>query len=316
MIARGQVARRPSWKAVALTWVTVVCTGLTARAGDGEFSYPAPAMTECSCGKTHAHHHRHQGPGLGTLGYGPPGLFPGFQGFGLGYHLGYGYGGSALGVGAEGGYPLYGGPGYPHPWPVLNRHLATEPFFYYGGPGYPTPDQPNYFGGTGPLVSDQPVVQVGEPAYEPGYGGFSGGPPNAEAVFAPFATEVGEGARLRRHAPGTPNAPAAPASPATPPREPEASAPATHPKLGIDTELFNDGSGRRGLKVASVAAGTPAEKAGLRPGDLIQSVNGYHTTTAGNLPWIVDNAAPDKVLTMNVYTTSDGKERTLKAELR
>ena len=43
-------------------------------------------------------------PGCGTLGYGPPGLHPGFQGFGLGYHLGYGYGGKrAAGSGCRGG---------------------------------------------------------------------------------------------------------------------------------------------------------------------------------------------------------------------
>src|SRR6516164_5664685 len=41
----------------------------------------------------------------GTLGYGGYGLYPGFSGFGLSFHLGYGYGGYALGVGAEGGYP-------------------------------------------------------------------------------------------------------------------------------------------------------------------------------------------------------------------
>ena len=60
-------------------------------------------------------HHTHKVSAAGTLGYGPPGVYPGFQGFGLGFHRGYGYGGDALGVGAEGGYPFYGGPGYPHP---------------------------------------------------------------------------------------------------------------------------------------------------------------------------------------------------------
>ena len=49
----------------------------------------------------------------GTLGYGPPGEHPGFFGFGLSFHPGYGYGGNGLGVGAYGGYPCYGGPGYP-----------------------------------------------------------------------------------------------------------------------------------------------------------------------------------------------------------
>jgi hypothetical protein len=36
----------------------------------------------------------------------------GVYGFGLSYHLGYGYGGYGIGVGPEGGSPFYGGPGY------------------------------------------------------------------------------------------------------------------------------------------------------------------------------------------------------------
>ena len=87
------------------------------------------------------------------------------QGFSLGYHPGYGYGRGALGVGAEGGYPFYGGPGYPHPWPCLRRIGGIVPFPYYGGPGYPIPGHPNYFGEFGPLSPDRPVVTV---ATEPG----------------------------------------------------------------------------------------------------------------------------------------------------
>ena len=51
-----------------------------------------------------------------------------FQGFGLGYHLGYGYGGAAIGVGPDGGYPFYGGPGYPHPAPCLRRCGGITPY--------------------------------------------------------------------------------------------------------------------------------------------------------------------------------------------
>src|SRR5436309_1585417 len=75
---------------------------------------------------------------------------PGFQGFGLKYHPGYGYGGDALGVGAGGGYPFYGGPGYPCAEPRLRRLGKIVPFPYYGGPGYPSPGHPNYFGPVGP----------------------------------------------------------------------------------------------------------------------------------------------------------------------
>ncbi len=133
-------------------------------------------------------------PSFGTLGYGPPGLQPGYQGFGLGYHLGYGYGGDALGVGADGGYPFYGGPGYPHCMPQLRRVGGIVPFPYFGGPGYPTPDHPNFFGESGPLVPVQAVVAIvtesGQPVEGTGYGSFTGAPPDAEARFAPFTTRA------------------------------------------------------------------------------------------------------------------------------
>src|SRR5436305_1611543 len=88
-------------------------------------------------------------PSVGTLGYAPPGLYPGFQGFGLGYHLGYGYGGDALGVGVDGGYPFYGGPGYPRCDPRLRRIGGINPFPHFAGPGFPTPEHPNLYGGAG-----------------------------------------------------------------------------------------------------------------------------------------------------------------------
>ena len=125
----------------------------------------------------------------GTLGYGPSGVHPGFQGFGLGYDPGYGYGGSALGVGAGGGYPIYAGPGYHHPAPSLRRFGPLVPFVFNGGPGYPTPENPNFYGPVGPLISDQPVVTVGDPSgsgYASGFGCFTGRLPYAESVFAPY----------------------------------------------------------------------------------------------------------------------------------
>jgi hypothetical protein len=141
-------------------------------------------------------------PAAGTLGYGPSGSYPGFEGFGLGYHLGYGYGGNALGVGAEGGYPFYGGPGYPHPWPRLNRLCGINPFPYFGGPGYPTPEHPNYFGVFGPLVPDRPVVILKvdpRTPYAPtAYGPYTGAVPDAEARFAPFTMQAATGVSTMR----------------------------------------------------------------------------------------------------------------------
>ena len=168
--------------------------------------------------------HLFHGPeSFGTLGYGPPGLQPGAQGFSLGYHPGYGYGRGALGVGAEGGYPFYGGPGYPHPWPCLRRIGGIVPFPYYGGPGYPIPGHPNYFGEFGPLSPDQPVVTVatdpGGPVYATDYGPFTGSAPNAEALFAPFVARAAAGVSSMRVRPPSPTAPPTPAPP-PPPRPP------------------------------------------------------------------------------------------------
>jgi len=151
---------------------------------------------------------------LGTLSYGKPGLCPGFQGFGLGYHLGYGYGGDALGVGATGGYPFYGGPGYCHPWPRLRRLGGITPFPYYGGPGYPTPEHPEYYGAVGPLVDEPPVITIGsdgnDPGYYSGYGSFTGVLPYPESYFARFTAEAATGsASTTRSRAGDSSAPGA-----------------------------------------------------------------------------------------------------------
>ncbi len=163
-------------------------------------------------------------PSFGTLGYGPPGLQPGYQGFGLGYHLGYGYGGDTLGVGCDGGYPFYGGPGYPHCMPQLRRIGGIVPFFYFAGPGYPSPEHPNFFGEFGPLVTDRPVVTIvhesGQPVEGTGYGIFTGAAPDAEARFAPFTARAAAGVSSMRARPSSPavTAPPAPDARFSPPR--------------------------------------------------------------------------------------------------
>jgi hypothetical protein len=111
--------------------------------------------------------HGHGGLGYGTLGYGGNGLDLGFYGFGLSFHRGYGYGGRGLGVGASGGYP------------------------YYGGPGYPSDSNAQYFGSVGPLVVDRPVAleafEPGAPDFPGDYGQFTGAMPYPETLFAPYA---------------------------------------------------------------------------------------------------------------------------------
>jgi hypothetical protein len=263
--------------------------------------------------------HVHAVSGAGTLGYGPPGLYPGFQGFGLGYHLGYGYGGDALGVGAEGGYPFYGGPGYPHPWPHLRRFGRITPFPYYGGPGYPSPEHPNYFGGVGPLVPDRPVVTIEldprDPVAPTSYGPFTGAVPNAEALFAQFTARAAAGGASMRPGPSPPPPSGGEPIPPTASIPPGAGTVPTSPDairdLGIDAEPVVDAAGARGLRISQVAAGTAAERAGLHVGDVILSINGYLTLDRGSLEWIIVNAAPGNILRMNVRSATDGQEHTL-----
>ncbi len=85
--------------------------------------------------------------------------------------------------------------------------------------------------------------------------------------------------------------------------------------LGITEQAVVDGNGKRGMKVETVYPGTPAEKAGLKVGDVIESVNGYMTETPGNLAWIIANATPDNVLRINLRSTTDGKVRMIAANL-
>lgn len=273
-------------------------------------------------------HLLHGPTSFGTLGYGPPGLRPGFQGFGLGYHLGYGYGGDALGVGAEGGYPFYGGPGYPRCEPQLRRIGGIVPFPYFGGTGYPSPEHPNFFGESGPLVPDRPVVTIvtesGQVVEGTGYGSFTGSTPNPEALFAPFTARAAAGVtsiRARSSNPAISSPPPPDAGFSSPRPSPNPAAgerpnlPVARQFLGIESEPVVDASGVRGMKVTRVYPGSAAERSGLHEGDVIHSINDYVTQQPGNLEWIYVNAAPNNILKMNVRTASDGKEHTITAQL-
>ncbi len=262
-------------KALAMAMGIWVLSGSSARSDDVALADPSLPV--------------HDGAGSGTLGWAPFGYYPGFQGFSLRFHPGYGYGEGALGVGALGGYPFYGGPGYIHPAPPLRRFGSIIPFAYYAGPGYPFNFEPV----PAQLVVTPPVVTQtagGDPAhaagspvypYDVGFGPFTGALPYPESFFAPYtaaAAAVGSTARF-----GAPN--------------PSPSANAYRVRaLGIDEEPVVDPAGVREMKVSKVNPGSPAERAGLKPGDVIRSVNGYRIEQPGNLVWIILNAAPNRVL--------------------
>ncbi len=263
--------------------------------------------------------------GLGGLGYGPPGLQPGFSGFGLGFHKGYGYGGYGLGVGPNGGYPFYGGPGYPHGSPRLRRFSAATPFPYYGGPGDACHGPTQRYQPTGPLVVAQPVAHIDDESHGD-FGPYSGVLPYPETVFAPYASAAaatGSSVDLRitpppGAAPGAPpdavllDRPTTSTSTSTPTAE---TAPLSTRELGFEQELSVDAGGSNVMKVSHVYPGAQAEKVGLSVGDVIRSINGYRIDQPGNLPWIIDNAAPDHVLKITFRSALDGEDHTVSINL-
>jgi PDZ domain len=260
----------------------------------------------------------HGNDGYGTTSYGGPGLSPGFYGFGLGFHPGYGYGGRGLGTGNGGGFPYYAGPGYPQPDPPLDRFGHIVPYLYNGTPC-------NGFSGyqpAGPLVVDQSVVTVGngrEFGYTGDFGPATGMIPYPEAYFAPFTTAAATTGSSTGVPPSN--------SPASPPPGGGFGSPSSSLSPGdggagrgrgldIGEEPVVDADGVRGLKVTGISPGTAAERAGLRAGDVIRSINGYRTERPANLDWIVAHASSDHVLTMKVRNVDDGRTRQVTLRLR
>jgi hypothetical protein len=134
--------------------------------------------------------YRHGAMTEGTLGYGGLGLYPGFYGFGLSFHPGYGYGGYGLGVGAEGGYPFYGGPGYRigsitfDGGPAFSgvENALIRPDYPYEGPS--APGQAN--AGMGPAYRARAEAVVGPANPYFGYNSGEGTGVGYRGGFGPF----------------------------------------------------------------------------------------------------------------------------------
>jgi serine protease Do len=93
-----------------------------------------------------------------------------------------------------------------------------------------------------------------------------------------------------------------------------------HAKLGVAVQEVNqslaDSFGLErpeGALVANVEKGSPAERAGLKPGDVIRNVNGHAIVSSGDLPAIVGLSAPGDRLNMEVWR--QGQKVKLSAEL-
>ena len=95
---------------------------------------------------------------------------------------------------------------------------------------------------------------------------------------------------------------------------------ATHAKLGVSVQEVNQMladsfklARPEGALVASVEPGSPAAKAGLKTGDVIQSVNGHAIVSSGDLPAVIGLATPGDKVQLNVWR--QGQRESLDATL-
>jgi serine protease Do len=93
-----------------------------------------------------------------------------------------------------------------------------------------------------------------------------------------------------------------------------------HAKLGVTVQEINQGfadsfnlATPEGALVANVERGGPADKAGLKPGDVIRKLNGQKIIGSGDLPAMVGLAAPGDKVSMEVWR--QGKTVELNATL-
>ena len=93
-----------------------------------------------------------------------------------------------------------------------------------------------------------------------------------------------------------------------------------HARLGVTVQEVNQSLADsfkldrpEGALVSSVQKGSPAEKAGLQPGDVIRSVDGQPVVASGDLPAIVGVSKPGDRIRMDVWR--QGKKVELSAQL-
>ena len=80
------------------------------------------------------------------------------------------------------------------------------------------------------------------------------------------------------------------------------------PYMGVNITTQSDGIG---VYVYSVEPGSPAEKAGIRKGDIIVGIGEYETPTLASLDKVLRNFKPDDVATVQVYRNRQVLELTI-----
>ena len=95
---------------------------------------------------------------------------------------------------------------------------------------------------------------------------------------------------------------------------------ASHAKLGVTVQEVNQGfadsfklATPEGALVANVERGSPADKAGLKSGDVVRKVNGQRIIASADLPALVGTSLPGDKISLDVWR--DGKIVTLTATL-
>jgi len=92
---------------------------------------------------------------------------------------------------------------------------------------------------------------------------------------------------------------------------------AEHARLGVAVQEINQAFADsfkldkpEGALVSMVEKGSPADKAGLQPGDVIRKVNGQPLVSSGDLPAVIGMAAPGDSVKLDIWRQGAAKELT------
>lgn len=91
-----------------------------------------------------------------------------------------------------------------------------------------------------------------------------------------------------------------------------------HARLGVSVQEVNQAFADsfkldkpEGALVSSVEGGTPADRAGLQPGDVIRKLNGQPVVSSGDLPAMIGLATPGDTVKIEIWRQGAAKELTV-----